>query len=248
MKHYLLYAILVGVFVLSGCEKDSKDGCKFSYTDYSIAVYASGDPFLLQEAYFEPVPDQGIQTLKALYVYWNVTEYYLAPGLSHRPQTPAQTEEFLSIAARNGDVPTSRKAMWMAGPESCTALSDNFTSLHLTCDTAWDESHPAGAPLDDLVTVYFDSYEGRIADPGCRDYRRSYRLSELPSDALRMVGLCSWNDNYVATLHPSLCLAFDKSVSFPGACKLTLTLTTADGRTKSASIDLDAPSPRNKRI
>lgn len=252
MKHYLLLcALLVGAFLLSGCEKEEREGnYKAFSSDYCIVHYVDGDLEVRQDSdYFKQLA-QDAPVPVALFVSWTVTKDYLAPELSDpersdHPYEPANTEEFLSIAARNSDVPSFEKCHWGGAPIHVVygeiALSDNFTSLHLTCDTAWDESHPAGAPLDDLVTVEFESYAGKIADPNnWHDLRRSYRLSELPSDAMRMVALYSHSDNYPYYERPCLCVFFDEAVDFPGSRKLTLTLAAADGRTWSASCGVRA--------
>ncbi|MDE5707788.1 MAG: hypothetical protein K2H69_06510, partial [Alistipes sp.] len=252
MKHYLLYAFLTGAFLLSGCEKEERVGnYKGFASDYSIVHYVDGDLEVRQDSYYLGQLVQDAPVPVALFVSWTVTKDYLAPELSDpersdHPCEPANTEEFRAIAARNGDVPSFEKCHWGGAPiymiyDAGNALSDNFTSLHLTCDTAWDESHPAGAPLDDLVTVEFESYADKIAEPNnWHDFRRSYRLSELPSDAMRMVALYSHSDNYPYDERPCLCVIFDEAVDFPGSRKLTLTLAAADGRTWSASCGVRA--------
>ncbi|MDE5707507.1 MAG: hypothetical protein K2H69_05010 [Alistipes sp.] len=245
MKHYLLYAFLAGAFLLSGCEKDHDESCGIFRSDYLIVRYVEGD-MVLEEASaskHDPI---------VLYVSWDATKQYLSPDLSdpsrsRHPYAPENTDGFLAIAARNGDVRTDGKyggAPIAAIYNHYVALADNFASIRLTCDEAWDESHPAGTPLDDLVRIEMSSYYPEEAQP-VREY--ACPLSELPEDALRIIDLDKHFDN-IGSGKYCMRLTFDRAVSFAGTRKLTLTLTTADGRTKSASLDLVDPSQRDRRF
>ncbi len=59
----------------------------------------------------------------------------------------------------------------------------------MTSDKDWDEEHPAGIPLDDLLLIEFKSHAGFIRS-GYVDhsqYEREMKLSELTSTDLAML-------------------------------------------------------------
>lgn len=236
MKRYLSLYILLGVlFLFCGCEKDSVGNSEVFRSDYLIVRYVEGDMVLEEASASKRDPI-------VLYVSWDATKQYLSPDLSDpsrssHPYAPENTDGFLAIAARNGDVRTDGKyggAPIAAIYNHFVALADNFASIHLTSDVAWDESHPAGTPLDDLVQIEMSSYYPEEAQH-VRDY--ACPLSELPEDALRIIDLAKHFD-YIGSGKYCMRLTFDRAFSFTGTRWLTLTLTTADGRAKSAAIDV----------
>lgn len=236
MKRYFSFYILLSMlFSLSGCEKDHVESSGIFRSDYLIVRYVEGDMVLEEASASKRDPI-------VLYVSWDATKQYLSPDLSDpsrssHPYAPENTDGFLAIAARNGDVQTDGKyggAPIAAIYNHFVALADNFASIHLTCDEAWDESHPAGTPLDDLVRIEMSSYYPEEAQQ-VREY--ACPLSELPEDALRIIDLDKHFDN-IGSGKYCMRMTFDQVFSFTGTRKLTLTLTTADGRAKSASIDV----------
>ena len=57
-------------------------------------------------------------------------------------------QEFERLAIRNGDVGYNR---WLEFWEYPSAFADNFQTMHITSNADWDEEHPAGTLLDDIL-------------------------------------------------------------------------------------------------
>lgn len=266
MRRYLLLcALLAGAFVLSGCEKkDEGPFTRYFFSDYLIVRYVEGDLKLAEE--YSPGYTQDAPV--TFYACWDVTEQYISPDLSDpeksdSPYPAENTEGFLALAARNGDEPAERKNVGISIStiyRDFSVLADDFVSVSLTCNEAWDEAHPAGSSLNDLVRIELssawpllhsgESGSDRVTDPDAGAF--SCRLSELPAEALRTVFLWKYFENHSRSENLCMRLTFEEavpfSVEFMQPRRLTLTLTTADGRTKSASLDLVDPSQRDKRF
>lgn len=139
-------------------------------------------------------------------------------------------EKFLELAERNGDTSYNRLELFFGMPHAGSfhergAYTENFSGIRVVCtNAAWDDAHPAGTPLDDLVRLSFASYHdyvqsGYIADRGVLKTRKApAKLSET--------------DLYM--LRPGFRIFFD---SYPtvGSFDLTVTLTTVDGVEKTGT-------------
>ena len=68
-------------------------------------------------------------------------------------------QEFERLAIRNGDVGYNR---WLEFWEYPSAFADNFQTMHITSNADWDEEHPAGTLLDDILWAEFWSYADYI--------------------------------------------------------------------------------------
>lgn len=259
-----MYAFLAGAFVLSGCEKkDEGPSTRYFFSDYLIVRYVEGDLKLAEE--YSPGYTQDAPV--TFYACWDVTEQYLSPDLSDpeksdSPYPAENTEGFLALAGRNGDEPAERKNVGVSIStiyRDFSVLADDFVSVSLTCNEAWDEAHPAGSSLNDLVRIELRSAwpllhseeSGAVTDPETAG-TFSCRLSELPAEALRTIFLWKPFVNHSRSENLCMRLTFEEAVPFTVEFmqprRLTLTLTTADGRTKSASLDLVDPSQRDKRF
>ena len=107
--------------------------------------------------------------------------------------------------------------------------------MHITSDADWDEEHPAGKPLDDLFRVSVRSWKQRDeygAPLLCRE-----RMDRIGPEHLQMIPFNPKNPwNGRKNLRPIEIEPLAEPAS-ERHHRLTLTMTTADGRTKSASID-----------
>lgn len=63
-------------------------------------------------------------------------------------------DEFKKLCEKFGDMSFNRNNV----PGSPNAVSDMIESMDITCDIPFDEKHPAGSSLCDIVTVEIESY------------------------------------------------------------------------------------------
>ena len=178
-----------------------------------------------------------------IYIDWAATEEYYNPDMEEYNLgqqefwTPENKAKYLEIAKRNGDEIGAYEG---GTPPSLyfgdqIALADNFTSMHITSDADWDEEHPAGKPLDDLFRVSVRSWKQRDeygAPLLCRE-----RMDRTGPEHLQMIPFNPKNPwNGRENLRPIEIEPLAEPATEQHH-RLTLTMTTADGRTKSASID-----------
>lgn len=141
-------------------------------------------------------------------------------------------QEFERLAIRNGDVGYNR---WLEFWEYPSAFADNFQTMHITSNADWDEEHPAGKPLDDLFRVSVRSWKQRDeygAPLLCRE-----RMDRIGPEHLQMIPFNPKNPwDGRKNLRPIEIEPLAEPASEQHH-RLTLTMTTTDGRTKSTSID-----------
>lgn len=94
-------------------------------------------------------------------------------------------EQYDEIAQRNGDTGFTGRIL----REMTVALAQNFSEMHLTCDKDWDEVHPAGIPIDDLVKCTFTPYGPYILG-GYTDglAEKTKMLAEVTADEWYIIG------------------------------------------------------------
>ncbi len=122
-------------------------------------------------------------------------------------------EEFLRLATRNDDTSFNQ---WVPD-HLCLrtpAFANNFRELHVVSNADWDEEHPAGSLLDDILLVRLYSYANFIHEgyPGKNDNtflsKRKYLsvikklMSELTPADMEMIYCCEVNDFSTDTLYP----------------------------------------------
>ena len=68
---------------------------------------------------------------------------------------------FESLARKHKDISYNKKIAYLDGKylmdPNPYCLKDDFTAIHVTSDTDYDESHPAGSNLDDVVVFHSSS-------------------------------------------------------------------------------------------
>lgn len=162
---------------------------------------------------------------------------YQTPEWGHSQNT----EEFLKIAARNGDGGYND---WVSADSYAfrTVFADNFRSVHLTSDRDWDDGHPAGTYLDDLVLWDVSTYSEFIRS-GYQDYTDTYTaedgvlvynvvLSDVQPRHLEMI-----SDEYSFFYnYSSPGIRFLSAPAVDGPHTLTLTITTTDGKVHTPSV------------
>lgn len=237
MKKSLLLLLLP---FLCGCsEKEEPIGRPVIGPTYLIARYVEGDMKL------DYIPRTAATDGKSntLYIDWADTEEYYNPDMEKynlgRQEfwTPENKAKYLEIAKRNGDEIGAYEGGTPPGLYfgDQIALADNFTSMHITSDADWDEEHPAGKPLDDLFRVSVRSWKQRDeygAPLLCRE-----RMDRIGPEHLQMIPFNPKNPwDGRKNLRPIEIEPLAEPASEQHH-RLTLTMTTTDGRTKSTSID-----------
>ena len=154
-------------------------------------------------------------------------------------------EEFLRLATRNDDTSFNQ---WVPDPLCLRtpAFANNFRELHVVSNADWDEEHPAGSLLDDILLVRLYSYANFIHEgyPGKNDNtflsKRKYLsvikklMSELTPADMEMIYCCEVNDFSTDTLYPVI--VFTSAPTLEKEHTLTLRWTTVEGDVKTASV------------
>lgn len=149
---------------------------------------------------------------------------YWAPELG---STGEEAERFLKIAERNGDRNYNRYEdidNWC----NRTACADNFKSMQVKClNGSWDEKHPAGSSLNDIITIKYYSVADFIKKGYPEIFNGTYwiPLSELAETDLWVIGTqieLYWD------AHPAA-----------GSYEMEVTLVTTEGVEKKATCTLE---------
>lgn len=209
MKKAIVSLLTAIVFCLS-CSDKQEDR---HWVQHYIATYATG-AYILTPLF----DNRGISlTLRDVKFISSPDKY---PGI--------RAERYLEIAERNGDMSYNRFADYDWAFRS--AYADNFASLHLTSDKDWDEAHPAGTPLDDLIWIKAACYDQYIRN-GYTGEGSNYiekLLHRLGSDELRVVDEFYTNPDFYFLSVPIT----DQEHT------LTLTITTTDGTIHTPTITI----------
>ena len=212
-----------------------------SFRQCFIEVYYSGGLELpmLQTGYFGTQPTVPPQNLQ--------TGFVITPNYSHNNMCDSfsDPEEFLRLATRNDDTSFNQ---WVPD-HLCLrtpAFANNFRELHVVSNADWDEEHPAGSLLDDILLVRLYSYANFIHEgyPGKNDNtflsKRKYLsvikklMSELTPADMEMIYCCEVNDFSTDTLYPVI--VFTSAPTLEKEHTLTLRWTTVEGDVKTASV------------
>lgn len=186
-----LVAILSTILIAgASCEKSIDDEGGSKYYEYFLSTYQSMDLALETGLEDEQGKIYSIQIGSGENV-----QFFTSPDYPN----PSHVAQFLKIAARNGDTDFKRmdnSTSW----NSRMALSDNLVSIHITSNNDWDETHPAGTPLDDLFEITMNSFTEFIRngyafestspqpDPVIRGARKIVKpVSELTPDELAII-------------------------------------------------------------
>ena len=222
----LLWAILPILAIWSTSCDDKVDGEQSPrYYEYFIGRYQSMD-LALDVSY--NMDDEGAWAISL--TPGENPVWFTSPDFKY----PSFVEQFRKIAARNGDTDFKREDLPLFWNER-TALSDNIVSIHITSDADWDETHPAGTPLDDLFKAYIDSYTEYIRngyayvgetgpDEGYSGERIIQKpLSEITADELAII---QPDPDFVVLSAPTLAKQHTLTFTLTNSENKTYTLTT----------------------
>lgn len=224
-----IICLLLIIPLCCGCNEHETSSAP-SFRQCFIEVYYSGGLELpmLQTGYFGTQPTVPPQNLQ--------TGFVITPNYSHNNMCDSfsDPEEFLRLATRNDDTSFNQ---WVPD-HLCLrtpAFANNFRELHVVSNADWDEEHPAGKPLDDLFRVSVRSWKQRDeygAPLLCRE-----RMDRIGPEHLQMIPFNPKNPwDGRKNLRPIEIEPLAEPASEQHH-RLTLTMTTTDGRTKSTSID-----------
>ena len=234
MKIYkIICFFLIFPLFCCGCNKE-EDCCGPSFYRELITRYVGGalKMEMLQITYTGATPTTILQT-----------GFVVGVDESQMYSSFCFPEKYKMLAERNGDTSFNREVFpWERLGE---AFADNFCELHIVSNADWDEEHPAGTPLDDILLAHFDSYAKIIHDGykinGAKlDLSRNDNftickkmVSELTSDDMEM--LCYGYDYYDKdTRNPMI--VFTCAPTLEKEHTLTLRWTTVEGTVKTASV------------
>lgn len=223
-----LYILLVCLCTVA-CDKGNETGDESIFVHYFIGYYNGGD-YVLAE-----IKERETEATVGIGIGLDNVINYQTPEWSNS----VNTEEFVRIAARNGDTGFDGN-LWSFIYLSRVVFADNFQSIHLTSDRDWDEEHPAGTLLDDIVLweaiTYSDfirnGYTGGNPDESPFVYYQE-SLAAIEPAWMEMIKL----DQTIGKGH-SPNLLFAKSPTLDKEHTLTVTLTTTEGKTYRPTITL----------
>jgi hypothetical protein len=221
MKKILLVLLIAGG--LTSCFKEEKE-----FTRSYVLSYYGMDNIDLGGNYYE----------KTIYIL-TFTRY----ELGHYKSTGAKKQVYDALCEKHGDMTFLREQVtWgPGGPVTVEFLGIDFLSIDITSDSAFDEEHPAGVSLGDIVL--FNSYSVKpYIDSG---YTSTYdndvyhpvnkHLSDLTQDDLILIGkykYSSGDPDYIGKL------TFDKEPTLSKIHTFTVTMTADDGRVFTDSIEM----------
>jgi hypothetical protein len=132
------------------------------------------------------------------------------------------------LCKKHNDLSYCREVTFYNGVGGDGASYPDYTSVSITCNSNYDEEHPAGTPLNDIIICeYCSSYLyviGGYADESLLDVKTK-PLLEVTADDLAMLGRL----NFFFTQNPDT----------PGRHDITVSVTTDDGRTFTATCTMD---------
>ena len=220
MKNLLIWAGIISV--LTSC-KESLDAPtdNLVFMRSFITTYVDGTMNLYSYEAGQEATE--IHNSYLLFTNMDVEHTYgMPPGA-----TEEEAERFMEIAERNGDLSYNRYEPEFIFSNTCCA--DNFKSIEIKClNAAWDEAHPAGSSLNDIVSIHHCSY----ADYIHKGYPDNYKwgaeqikaMNELTEEDLAMID--PYIEFYFSSLPPA------------GSYEMEVTFVTTEGEKKTATCTL----------
>ncbi len=114
-------------------------GRKGSFWKNFIGGYYHGDALFLERINYEMADEATCFRIQ-----------FVEADAYNRRDNP---KEYTALAERIGDTDFNQMMPTNACPMSTDAFADYFSALHVTSDAVWDEAHPAGTPLDDILRI-----------------------------------------------------------------------------------------------
>lgn len=155
MKRIKYLGVLLSIVTLCvACEKSEKDGLGGFHKNF-VELYVDGQIMLTEFQNECSGMHIGYRKQIADLSY----AYHLPKCIFYGPDI----EKFNRWAARNNDIDFNQVLANGALPMVAT-FADNFSKMVVTSNADWDEAHPAGTSLDDVLQVRINSSSDFVHD------------------------------------------------------------------------------------
>ena len=181
MKRIKIFTLILVCAWLVGCGKISSVG-RGTFCQSYIFCYVN-----IGELPMEYKPDQA-----------QLVAYVKPSGeLRQDSQLPADKEKFAYLANKHNDTSWNQ---WVYMPflvtDVAVALIHDYTSIQITSDADFDEEHPAGASLGDIIEFQGHTYKPLL------DRQYLYSTGSLwydPTEVKKVLNTLTWEDLAVLT-------------------------------------------------
>lgn len=213
-------------FMLSSC----KDECKWiSIRSYHfIDCYEEWSSFDLRYNNADEIFSIRFKTKQ---------KYYSAEfqRLFNPTQTVEDLNKFNELAAKNNDVGYNWEDIYIYHSTVRTAIYPKVTDILITSDRDYDESHPAGTPLNDIFIADYFSYTQFLGDIDHSDVNPAdYILGDTKKPCNEI------EEHELSVIYPYITLwAMYAPTAWTGKHKITVTLTDENGNTHSQTAETD---------
>ena len=218
MKRIKYLGVLLSIVTLCvACEKSEKDGLGGFHKNF-VELYVDGQ-IMLTEFQNECSGDAHRLSKKQIAGFVICIPspkmyFFYGPDI----------EKFNRWAARNNDIDFNQVLANGALPMVAT-FADNFSKMGVTSNADWDEEHPAGTLLDDILWAEFWSYADYIRSGYETGGGNNVQMlvEDLKADDMQMIR------DYVI-------IYFTKTPTIDPIHTLTVEWTTVEGEVKTASL------------
>ena len=228
MKSNIPIFILISLltFTLSSCE----DGCEWipirSY--HFIDCYEEWSSFDLRYNNLDDIFSIRFKTER---------KYYSAEfqELFNPTQTIEDLNKFNELAAKNKDVGYNWEDMYMYHSDVRTAIYPKVTDILVTSDRDYDESHPAGTPLNDIFMAYYHSFAQFLGDVDHSDIYPNHHLGGTSKPCNEI------EKSELSVISPSTFAVYPMHAptAWTGKHMITVTLTDENGEVHTATAERD---------
>lgn len=154
--------------------------------------------------------------------------------------SPTQTIEnlnrFNELAAKNKDIGYDWVEIYFRGGRTRSAAYPGIAVIQITSDRDYDESHPAGTPLNDIFMAYYHSFTQFLGNVDHSDiFPNHYYLGETRKPCNEI------EKDELSVISPSTFAIYPKHspTAWTGKHKITVTLTDENGNTHSQTAETD---------
>lgn len=143
--------------------------------------------------------------------------------------------KFNELAEKNNDVGYNWEDIYIYHSTVRTAIYPKVTDILITSDRDYDESHPAGTPLNDIFIADYFSYTQFLGDIDHSDVNPAdYILGDTKKPCNEI------EEHELSVIYPYITLwAMYAPTAWTGKHKITVTLTDENGNTHSQTAETD---------
>lgn len=245
--HISLFLLLLTASACGDNNDDIRIGCEITYSRHFVGEYIDVKGIVINDHIY---PNRGDGDKPyVFYIDFDECTRYYAPEVSAgieswtEEQRQRNDTRFMELAHRYGDL-TYRRGWMLSCDHLCS--SEPFHIIQIIClNHSFDEAHPAGRPLDDIVKAELLSYRDYIRggyEPffveGEVDQWNEFSIIEKYLADLTMDDLQLFDVNRTA-----LTLYLDRSyLAAPGDYEFKVTMVSESGKTFEAEYTLSVGS------